>query len=70
MAGTKGALFSTGIWGGILAAIPALDALLVGVHVLPIPVLGDVANLVLPAIGGILSIFGRVKAEKKIKGLV
>jgi hypothetical protein len=70
MNGTKGALASTGVWGGIIASIPAIDALLVAFRVLPFPALGEVAGLLIPAVGGLLSIFGRVKADKKIKGVL
>lgn len=70
MNGYKGALLSTGIWGGAAAAVPALDQLLVFLRVLPFPFLGDVLSIVLGAGGALLSIFGRVKAEKKIKGLI
>jgi hypothetical protein len=70
MNGTKGALASTGVWGGIIASIPAIDALLVAFKVLPFPAVGEVANLVIPLLGGLLSIFGRVKADKKIKGIL
>ena len=70
MNGTKGALASTGVWGGIIAAVPAIDALLVAFRVFSFPVLGEVSQFIVPAIGGLISIFGRVKADKKISGVL
>lgn len=70
MNGTKGAITSVGVWGGVIAAIPALDALLVAFRLLPFPALGELSQLLIPAIGGAISIFGRVRAEKKIKGVM
>lgn len=66
----KGALSSKTVWGGAIAALPALDALLVALKILPVPFLGDAAQILTSAIGGVLSIFGRFKAEKKISGLM
>lgn len=65
---SKGALYSLGVWGGIVAALPAVDALLLALGILPIPVVSEGAGIIISAIGGIASIFGRVRAKKVIKG--
>lgn len=67
---SKSVLQSKTVWGGVIAALPALDALLVALKILPVPFLGDVGMLVSSAVGGFLSIFGRVKANTKIKGMM
>lgn len=66
---TKGALFSTGIWGGILALVPVVDQALSLFGVIPAGVIPDAMNLVVGFIGSILAIRGRIKAETKITGL-
>lgn len=66
----KGVLRSRTVWGGIIAALPAVDHLLVALNLFGAPFLGELASIVVPAIGGVLSIFGRVKADTKIKGVM
>ena len=66
---TKPAVKSTAILGGLVAMLPAFDQALVLLHLLPFPVLGEVSALLVPAIGGLLSIFGRIRAQSKIKGI-
>lgn len=65
---SKGALTSMGVWGGLITLLPVLDAahswLEASQAFLPGPV-----KYVTIALGAVLSIVGRVKAEKKITGL-
>lgn len=70
MNSTKGALFSTGVWGGLLALVPVLDQALSLFGVLPAGVIPDAANLVVGFLGSLLAIRGRIKAETKISGLL
>lgn len=65
---TKGILKSKTIWGAILALAPAVDAILPLVGVAP--VLTEAAQLLLSTAGSILAIYGRVKAESKIAGVL
>lgn len=65
---SKGALHSLGVWGGIVATLPAVDALLLALGVLPIPVVSEGVGIIVSAVGGLVSIFGRVRAKKAIKG--
>jgi hypothetical protein len=67
---SKGALASLGVWGGVISALPAFDAILVALRIFPFPVLGELSNLLVPAIGGVIAVIGRVTAEKKITKLI
>ncbi len=67
---SKAALASMGVWGGIISALPLLDAVLVALHIFSFPVLGELSNLLVPAVGGAIAVIGRVKAEKKITKLL
>lgn len=66
----KSALTSRGVWGGILAGLPAFGKLLEAVHVVPPGSVDQIYPILVSLAGGVLSIWGRVSATKKISGLV
>jgi hypothetical protein len=69
---TKGALKSTAIRGGLLAALPGILQVLsiFGVPYIPyIELIPEAVNLVITTVGGVIAIVGRAKAETKVKGL-
>ncbi|MEL6503469.1 MAG: hypothetical protein AAFQ10_03340 [Pseudomonadota bacterium] len=59
----KGALASKGIWGGILATIPQVAAMID-------PELQGVVTNGISAIGGLLAIYGRWSASSRVQGLL
>lgn len=68
LTGAKGILKSVTTWGGVIAALPAVIEFVdkvVASGVLPPEVSATVS-----AFGGLLAILGRVKATKKIQGIV
>lgn len=68
MNGSKGALFSMGIWGGVMAFLPqAVDFLS---QVAQIPGMPPQVKTIAAAVGGLLAIYGRLTATKKIAGMV
>jgi hypothetical protein len=67
---TKGAVRSTTIQGGLLAALPGILQLLSFFGVPYISLIPDAVNLAVSTVGGVLAIIGRAKSEKKIKGLL
>jgi hypothetical protein len=67
---TKGALKSTAIRGGLLAALPGILQVLSIFGVPYIELIPEAVNLAVSTVGGVLAIIGRAKSEKKIKGLL
>jgi hypothetical protein len=67
--GTKGALKSTAIRGGLLAALPGILQVLSIFGVPYIELIPEAVNLVITTVGGVIAIVGRAKAETKVKGL-
>lgn len=67
---SKGALFSKGVWGGLLALVPAVDNLAVLLGLSPVPVLAPAVSAVASAAGVVLALYGRIKAKTKIVGIV
>lgn len=65
----KGLFQSQTFWGAFIAALPALDTLAVTLGLFAGPIFVETATILTTAFGSLLSIFGRIKAEKKIKGL-
>lgn len=65
---TKGALSSTTVQGAIIAGLPAIDAILVQVGVFTEPILTAALSAVVSAAGSLLAVWGRIKAQKKLKG--
>jgi len=71
MTGTdKGLLASTTAQGAIIAGIPAIDAVLVQLGIFTEPMLTPALTAVVSAAGAILALWGRIKATKKIRGLL
>lgn len=66
---TKGALASSTVWGGVVAALPLVLQIAqifgFGIGIDPT----QAATTTVSAIGGILAIWGRAKASKSITGL-
>jgi hypothetical protein len=65
---SKGALQSVGVWGSLISLVPA--ALELVARVADSGALGPNGVAVAAAVGGLLSLWGRLKAKKKIEGLV
>lgn len=61
MLDTKGLLSSTTIWGAVISLTPLINEVLKAVP--------EATAIVTGAAGGLLAIFGRIKAKAKIKGL-
>lgn len=66
----KGALFSRGVLGGLIALVPALDNLAVMLKIFEVPMLGPAVAGVASVAGAVLAIYGRVKAKGKIVGII
>lgn len=66
---TKGALMSLGVNGSLLtiltSAIPVLEFL----KIVPVGIAPHIAVIAGPIVGGLLSLYGRLSAGKKISGL-
>lgn len=67
---SKGALLSSGVWGALLTFVPMIDQIVAQVNLLPGGFINDSISLVVGAIGSILALRGRLKASKKIQGLI
>lgn len=67
---SKGLLQSKSVIGNIVAIAPVIDQALVLTGVLPFPLFGDVLGILVSAVGNLLGIWGRVKAQKPIKGIL
>lgn len=65
----KGAIKSVGVLGGAIAILPAVDAALTALGLLPSGVFTEGMTIIASAVGGLLSIWGRIRASTKIKGL-
>jgi hypothetical protein len=63
----KSVFASKSVWGGIIAAAPAIDTLLVMFGVIPAPLISEAAAAVTTLFGALFGIYGRVKATTKIK---
>ncbi len=59
---TKGVLSSTTIWGAVLAFAPLINEVVAAVP--------EATAIVTGAVGGLVAIFGRLKAKTKIKGII
>lgn len=65
---TKGLLASMTIWGGGLVLLPELiEAINM---IASLPMLPPKVASVLQTVGGVLAIFGRIRASTKIKGIL
>lgn len=62
--GAKSAVKSIGVWGGLIAIVPAIDQILSVFGVLPAGTLNGASEAVIAAIGGVLAVFGRVRASQ------
>lgn len=60
---SKGALKSKGVWGGIIAALPQIAAMID-------PVLGGIATDAISVVGGLLAVYGRWTASSRVEGLL
>ena len=56
---SKGALRSTGIWGGLIAALPQVAAMID-------PQLGGIVTDAISVAGGLLAVYGRWSATTRI----
>lgn len=65
---TKGLLSSVTIWGGLMVLIPEVVEALNAIATLPI--LPPKAQAIVQTVGGVLAIFGRMRANTKIKGVL
>lgn len=61
MRDVKGLLSSLSIWGSLLGFAPLVNELVVAVP--------EATAIVAGAVGGLVAIFGRIRATAKIKGL-
>lgn len=66
--GTKGALESFGVAGGIIGLLPALGLILEYVDILPLGLVDETLAAVISMVGAVIAIIGRWKAESKIRG--
>lgn len=66
---TKGILSSSTVWGGVVAALPLILQIAqifgIGIGIDP----AQAATTAVSAIGGVLAIYGRIKASKSISGI-
>ena len=69
MEDTKKTIQSVGMWGGTIALLPAIDALLSFFNIVPDGLLTQNLKEVASGLGGLLAIWGRLRASKKIDGL-
>jgi hypothetical protein len=69
MTETKGALSSTAVWGGIVALVSSLAGIASGLGVDVDPQsTAEVTTQALGAIGGLVAIWGRIRASKRVLG--
>ena len=62
MEDTKGLLKSLGVWGSLLGFAPLVNELVVAVP--------EATAIIVGAVGGLVGIYGRIRAKSKIKGLL
>ena len=67
--GQKGALRSKGVWGAIIALLPAIDVALVALGLIPAPILTLPSAGMVSGFGALLAGHGRVRAKTRIKGI-
>lgn len=63
---SKPVLKSTTIWGGLLAFSPLLDAILTSFG-MPAGIIPEGIAVATGAVGGVMAIIGRLKANSKLK---
>lgn len=66
----KTAIQSKAVIGGVIALLPLLDLLLSGAGLIPPGGVTAAETAIVAAIGGALSIYGRLTAKKSIRGLI
>ena len=66
---TKGALMSMGINGSLLVILTSIIPVLEVFHVIPAGFVPNIVEVAGPVVGGLLALFGRLKASSKILGL-
>ncbi len=66
----KAAVASTSIWGSVLAILPYVGRILEWTGVLPLGSVDILEPTLVSAIGGIIAVYGRIKADKPITGVV
>ena len=67
--GAKGAVSSKGVQGALIAALPAIDQLLVALGVIEVPFFTEALAGAVSGAGALLALWGRLKANKIIDGL-
>lgn len=67
MNGFKSLFASKGVWGGILAFIPALDLIHQAISAAPAGVLPIAVQGALAGFGSVLALIGRISATQQIK---
>ena len=65
----KGLLRSTAVQGGFLAILPSIIQILELTGVAPPGVLPTVVSGAMGVVGGLMAIWGRIRATKKIVGI-
>lgn len=66
----KAAIASTTVWGSVIAILPYVGKLLEYIGVLPLGSVDILQPSLASAIGGILAVYGRMKADKPITGVL
>lgn len=69
MEGSKGLLKSMSVWGGVMSIVPFIDTVHQWILSLPDGVLPPTVKWVGVGLGSVLSLVGRLRADKTIKGL-
>ena len=67
---SKPAVQSLGMWGGAIAVIPQIYVLLDNVLSVPLGTTEQITAAVISATGGMLALWGRLKARHAISGVV
>lgn len=66
----KPAVKSVGIWGGLIALVPAFSALLGLTGLISPELVTQGFTLLMATVGGVVAIIGRYKADKKITSII
>lgn len=66
----KAAIKSVTVWGSVIAILPYIGRILEWTGVLPLGSVDILEPSLTSAVGGILAVYGRMKADKPITGVI